>query len=233
MPKFWSYISNDQYSVGCTGQTVYLYDKNGTELAKFKNLIYAYTTAFSPRNDIFVVKSTDGRLAVYSLERRCLLKKFRFSKIDESQDDNFCFSPDGEQFYNIERHIKSCRSALSIYRTRDFTLEKQLFLDDLKTELDIIEFDNDTNSYYLLGFLRDNNNIASEFFVAKLCDDELKDIKFISEKEYNFYHEYKKLEFTGFAEKAKKWSGLKYSGYDLNNIENEKYSLAELWDTRT
>lgn len=229
MPKFWSYISNGKYSVGCTGQTVYLYDKNGTELAKFKDLIYAYTAAFSPKDDIFAVKSTDGRLAVYSLEKLCLIKKFRFSKVDGSQDDNFCFSPDGEQLYNLERHIESYRTALSVYRTSDFSLEKRLFSDDLKTKLSTIEFDNDTNSYYLLGFLRDNKITASEFFVAKLCDDELKDIKYISEKEHDFYRGYKDLESKGFTEKAKEWSILKYSGYDLNNIENEKYSLAELW----
>ena len=27
MKSFWSYITNGQYSVGCTGQTVYLYDQ--------------------------------------------------------------------------------------------------------------------------------------------------------------------------------------------------------------
>ena len=67
MPKFWSLISNGKYKVGCTGQTVYIYDQNGTELAKFKDLPYAYTAAFSPKGDIFVVKSTAGRIAVYSL----------------------------------------------------------------------------------------------------------------------------------------------------------------------
>ena len=48
MKKFWSYIENDKYGVGCTGQTVYLYDKNGTELKTFKDLPYAYKSAFSP-----------------------------------------------------------------------------------------------------------------------------------------------------------------------------------------
>ena len=107
MPKFWSLISNGKYRVGCTGQTVYIYDQNGTELVKFKDLPYAYTAAFSPKGDIFVVKSTAGRIAVYSLDEPCLIQKFRFSKVDGSQDDIFCFSPDGEWFYNIERHGKS------------------------------------------------------------------------------------------------------------------------------
>ena len=55
MKNFWSYIENGKYSIGCTGQTVYVYDQNGTELAKFKDLPYAYKAAFSRRlNWIFV-----------------------------------------------------------------------------------------------------------------------------------------------------------------------------------
>lgn len=29
MRNFWTHISNERYSIGCTGQTVYLYDKDG------------------------------------------------------------------------------------------------------------------------------------------------------------------------------------------------------------
>ena len=36
MKKFWGYVSNNEFSVGCTGQTVFLYDKDGNELGKFK-----------------------------------------------------------------------------------------------------------------------------------------------------------------------------------------------------
>lgn len=39
MPQFWSCIGNDQFNIGCTGQTVYVYDKAGKELARFKELI--------------------------------------------------------------------------------------------------------------------------------------------------------------------------------------------------
>jgi len=120
MPNFKTYIGNEKYNIGCTGQTIYVYDKNGIKLAKFKDLIYAYHAAISPNGDIFVVKTTDGRLGVYSLERLKLIKKFRFSKVDGAQDDNFCFSPDGKEFYNIERHVDSLKTALSIYETDNF-----------------------------------------------------------------------------------------------------------------
>ena len=55
MKKFWGYASNNCYSVGCTGQTVYLFDKNGNEIKKFKDLIYGYTPMISPDGKIFVV----------------------------------------------------------------------------------------------------------------------------------------------------------------------------------
>ena len=228
MPKFWTFISNGKYKVGCTGQTVYVYDQNGTELAKFKDLIYAYTAAFSPKGDIFVVKSNEGRLAVYSLDELCLIQKFRFSK-GEIAGCNCCFSPDGERFYNIEHPANGCNTALSIYRTSDFSLERRLFETDLKTEVIIIEIDPATGDCYLLGYFRDDKGVASEYYVARLCDERLEDIKYIPKDMYDFYHGYKDLGAMGFTELAKQWSTLKYQGYDLSNIETQKYSLADLW----
>lgn len=99
MKKYWAYISNGQYSVGTTGQSVFLLDKDGKKLNCFKDIIYAYTPMFSPNGKIFVVKSTDGRLAVYSLITYSLIKKFRYSKVDGAQDDGFCFSPRRQLFY--------------------------------------------------------------------------------------------------------------------------------------
>ena len=96
--KFWTFIGNDKYDIGLTGSTVYVYDKNGTELATFKDLTYAYNAVISPLGDIFVVKTTDGRMAIYSFEPLKLVKKFRFSKIDGGQDENMVFSPDGKYF---------------------------------------------------------------------------------------------------------------------------------------
>lgn len=227
MRSFWTYISNKKYSLGLTGKTVYVYDKDGNELKKFKDLPYAYTAAFSPGGDIFVVKTTEGRLAVYSLKDLCLIKKFRFSKVDASQDDNFCFSPDGEKFLNIERQIDTCKTALSIYNTNDFSLEKRLFADDDKTVLRSIEYDSPSDAYFLLGFLRNNKGIAHRFFVAKLTEDTLSEMKFIPEKLYWFYSSYSELKTYGFTEKSKKWSELE--AYELDGIEKKNYSLSKLW----
>ncbi|MCL2817623.1 MAG: hypothetical protein FWD39_04470 [Clostridiales bacterium] len=128
MPSFWGYTKNDKYAVGCTGQTVYVYDDSGKELARFKDIKYAYTPMFCPGDNTFIVKSTGGQLAVYSLDTMQLIRKFRFSEVDGSQDDGFCFSRDGKYFYNIERHIASYNSCLSIYETPSYNRIKQFFL---------------------------------------------------------------------------------------------------------
>lgn len=229
MKKFWSYISNGEFSVGCTGQTVYLYDKNNNEIGKFKDIIYAYSPAISPDGKIFVVKSTDGRLAVYSLETFSLIKKFRFSKVDGCQDDGFCFSPDGELFINIERHKDDLHSAVSFYKTLDFSLVNQIDLGE-DMVLDCIEFDKNTNTYYVLGFNRDKDFINVYDFVAKLEDYQIKDITPVPDDEFRFYRSYKSLERTGFTEKKYKWSYLSYIDYKLNDLKSMNLTLANLYE---
>ena len=227
MPSFWSYISNEKYSIGCTGQTVYVYNKNGEELAKFKDLPYAYTAAISPCDNIFVVKTAEGRMAIYSLSPACLIKKFRFSKIKASQDDNFCFSPDGKEFYNIERHIDTCKTALSIYDTTDFSLKRRILDTDFSLVLTAIESCADNNEIYLLGFKRNTDNIASEYFVGKLKDDTLKDIIYISQHEHVFYQSYVHLRMTGFSEKTYTWSHFDVA---LDKLKSFGHSLSKLWN---
>lgn len=185
MPRFVNFISNGQYSVGCTGRTVYVYDKDKNELARFKDLPYAYTPMFSPDGKIFIVKSTEGRLAVYSLDELKLIKKFRYSKVDYSQDDGFCFSPDGKEFYNVERHVDNCKTALSIYDTSDFSLKKRLFEKDTDTVLSTIEYDSENQCYCVMGFF--HTEINNRYFVAKLIDDKLENITDISGKEFFLY----------------------------------------------
>lgn len=226
MAKFWSYISNGTYSVGCTGGSVYVYDKNGAELAKFKDMPYAYWPSFSPKGDIFVVKSTAGRLAVYSLDSQSLIKKFRFSKVDNSQDDNFCFSPDGEKLYNIERHIDGCKTALSVYHTSDFSLEKRLFADDFHTVLSFIEYDKGTDTYYLLGYFR---NYGNDYFVAKLRSDTLCDIVYLPERDYDCCVRYKKIEGYGFTDLLIEWTLPDDYEQDFLRLKSRNYSLAMLW----
>lgn len=223
MKKFWSYIENDKYSVGCTGQTVFIYDKNGNELAKFKDLPYAYKLAFSPLGNIFIVKTTEGRLAVYSLETLSLIKKFRYSKVDGAQDDGFCFSSDGKYFINVERQGDDLHSAISIYDTSDFSRQSQLLLDEniMISHIELVD-----GEYYVLGFLRGTDRVLSNCFVGKFVDNEIKDIVFISEQEHEFYEDYLDLKLMGFTEKAYEWDRFEIA---LDKLKTVKHSLERLW----
>ena len=186
LPRFVSYISNGTYDIGCTGQTVYVYDKYGAELAKFKDLIYAYYSAISPRGDMFVVKSTDGRIAVYSLKTLSLIKKFRFSNVNYAQDDGSCFSADGKYFINIERQNDDLHSAISVYDTSDFGVISQISLGDSGMLQDIEQVDGE---FYVLGFWRDTNLIITQNFVAKYKDGKICGSVNITQNDYEYYNE--------------------------------------------
>lgn len=229
MRSFWTYISNGEYSVGCTGQTVYLYDKQGTELAAFKDMSHAYDAAFSPKGDIFVVKSNDGKLAVYSPESLSLIKKFRFAK-EEPQDQGFSFSPDGELFYILEYSKQSLNiiTTLAIYRTSDFTLEKRLTF-SYRYWFNHIECD-PSGRIFLIG--ADRRAKENDQIVARLCGDEVQDAYPLTDNEYWFYMGYLSLAQRGFTKKKKETLftlELMY-GFDFQGAENWKHSLAKLWE---
>lgn len=223
MKKFWAYISNGKYSVGTTGQTVYLFDENGNEINRFRDITYAYTPMFSPDGKLFVVKSTEGRLAVYSLETFSLIKKFRFSKVDGAQDEGFCFSPDGKYFINIELQGDDLHSAVSVYNTDDFSRVSQLLLEE-SVMLDHIEFDYNTNEYYVLGVVHGD---VIHGLVAKYKDNSVVDKIEIAESEYDFYRSYIALKMSGFTEKTYEWS---YMDDELDELKSMNLTLAKLYD---
>ena len=235
--KFWTFIGNDKYDIGLTGSTVYVYDKNGKELATFKDLTYAYNAVISPLGDVFVVKTTDGRMAIYSFEPLKLVKKFRFSKTDGGQDENMVFSPDGKYFYSIESHTTTLKTLLTKYKTDDCSIVCQLFSDKECFRLSAIEYDKNTDCYYVLGILYSpETKMANTWFVAKLVDDELVDMRYITEGERDFGDDVNRLKVMGYTEKAFQWSTFRYKKeYDdrykisLDEIKALNYSLAALW----
>ena len=121
--NFWGLFDNGLYRVGCNGTTIYVFDQENRELAKFKDITYAYHGAFQPNTNIFVAKSIAGKLAVYDLDRLTLKKKISITRIG-AQDEGFAFSPDGMYFYNIEKPVTSIRTQLAIYDTSDFQKKK-------------------------------------------------------------------------------------------------------------
>ena len=225
MKKFWGYASNGRVSVGCTGQAVQFFDGIGNEIGKFKNITYGYIPIISPDGTLAVVKSTEGRLAIYSLETVSLIKKFRFSKVNGAQDDGFCFSPDGKLFLNVERQKDSLHSAISIYDTTDFSLANQVLLGE-DMVLDHIEFDETTKTYYVLGFIRDRDGIYDYGFVAKFEDNQTKNIIAITDNEYDFYQSYKHLEIRGFTQKTHDWSEL--VDCELDKLKTMNHTIAKL-----
>ncbi len=227
MPKFWGYVTNENYAVGCTGQTVYVYGKDSKELVKFKDITYGYKPMFCPKKNIFIVKSTAGMIAVYSLDKLELINKFRFSKVDVAQDDGFCFSNDGNYFYNIERHIDSLHTRISIYDTEKFELCNQLFTEVDSPVLSYIEYDENRNTYFVIGFMRNHDGISSYYFIAEFNGNKFLNERKLSEEKYDFLTGYKSLELFGFTSKTKEWSTLKYIGYDLSDIESVKVHLSD------
>lgn len=230
MKDFWGYARNESFAIGCTGQTVYLYDNRGNELKKFKDLIYAYSPAISPDGKIFIVKSAEGRLGVYSLETQSLIKKFRYSKVDGCQDDGFCFSPDGKLFYNVERQIDDLHSAISVYSTTDFSLMHRSSYDK-NLLLDTIEFDNTTDTYYVLGFERNNSGVINNGFVAKYEDFNMTDTVRFPIEEYEFLRDYKHLETLGFTRKAYDWSYIPCTFEELGTFNLTLARTFEIYNT--
>lgn len=218
MRKFWGFYDNGQYKVGCNGATMYLYDADNNELAKFKDIPYAYRGVFKPESNIFLLRSTAGHIAVYDCDERKLLCKFKFSDVDSSQDDGFCFSPDGMYFFNIERVGRSTRTRLSIYETQSFSPLKRLFEDDNSLVLRDIEFNESGNHYNILFFMRDSQGVYSQGYIGELSENQIINIQPIDSKSYNFLSSYKSLQSSGFTEKSMDWSGLHYSGYTNDEI---------------
>ena len=126
---FVSLIANERYQVGCTGQTVYVLDSIGDELAHFKHMTYAYYPALHPCGDVAAVFSNTGVMAIYSLSELRLIIKFRVSAVNDTQTDRIpCFSPDGQYLYHIEgRKGDALNSRLSIYSTEDYHPVSRLF----------------------------------------------------------------------------------------------------------
>lgn len=233
MPDFVSYIKNDQYAVGCTGQTTYVYDIAGNELAKFrKDMLYAYYPAFCPHKNIFIVKSNEGRLGVYSLDSMSLIKKVRFYPVNKATtEQGYCFSPDGEWFFNIEPGEDGLKTSLGIYDTETFTRQRVLFWEDKRMVLEEIEYDPRKEKYYVLGYMRDpETGVASVFFVAEFTGDSLGEKAVISIDTNWFLWSIKRLEREGFTEKAKSYSSFardKDNAIDLNTIQNRKIYLSD------
>lgn len=249
---FVSLIANDRYQVGCTGQTVYVLDASGDELAKFKDMTYAYYPAFHPSGEIAAVYSNSGIIAVYSLSERRLIRKFRVSAVNDTQTDCVpCFSPDGKYLFHIEgRRGDSLNSRLSVYSTEDYQPVLRLFEKGQKIVFRCMEFGRNSLSLFLLGYFRKENR--NDCFVAQLIGEHLQNVRLLDCYTYDFYSSAILVKQQGFTQDSIKWSAFAYMPkvkvdlertldspvdwgafnheYTLDGLKQMDLSLERLWE---
>ncbi len=224
MRKFWGFYKNESYSVGCNGATVYIYNSNGQELAKFKDFPYAYDAAFKPNSNIIAVKSTEGYLGFYDLDSLLLIKKIIVTRIG-ALDEGVYFSPDGTYFYNIESPVSDLQTQLSIYDAETFEKVRSLFTNEKKMALEDLEFDIETGLAYVLGFMRNDDNGVCEYgFVGQLDveNNSITNIHELEDNQYEYLRWYKSWEQSGFTEKSLEWNPLN----ELECIEKTSIKMA-------
>lgn len=213
MRQFYGFYDNGKYRVGCNSRTVYVYDQDGAELAKFRDIPYAYTGAFKPGTNIFVAKSTEGKLAVYDLDAGRLLKKHSIAS-HGGQDEGYAFSHSGDLFYNIEKPRDSLYTQLAVYDTSDFHKKAVYFADNRRMHLEELEVYPD--EIYVVGFMRDDDGVWDYGFAAKFADGEIiaprriRSTAYVfptlkgrhAETDYCYLQQYKYWQRQGFAEKG-------------------------------
>lgn len=111
--------------------------------------------------------------------------------------------------YNIEKPITSVRTQLAEYRTNDFTLQNIYFKEEADSFLETLEFDEKTNTCYVLGFMRGESGAISHGFMGKFINGTIEECKKISSREYDYISAYKHWESTGCTERSYEWSSLK------------------------
>ncbi len=91
-----------------------------------------------------------------------------------------------------------------------------------------------SSSLFMLAGKRDDAcGVLCNYFTAVLKENAPNDVRPVSETDADLCRGFVGLRDRGFTKKAKQWSGLYYSGYDLNGIEQKDYSIARLWKERT
>lgn len=208
MRKFWGYYSNGMYRVGCNGGTVYVYDAQEKEIAKFKDFPNTYRAAFMPNRNVIAVKSTAGCIGFYDLDTLTRIKKHVITRMG-CQDEGFAFSPDGRFFYNIEKPVSNCETQLGIYETDHFEKINTLFADRKDIVLSHIEFDAESDVCYVLGFMRSQNTgVFHHGFIGILDADnaDISGIKELEHAQYDYANAYKSWESEGFTEKSLEWN---------------------------
>lgn len=224
MKKYQGYAQNEKFKVGLNGKTVYIFDNDENELARFQDAPYMYRGKFIPNTNTLVVKSTAGWLLFYDLDNLVLIKKIRFSNIG-SQTKNFAITQDGKYLYNIESPNYSTRTQLTKYDLGTLKPVITSFHNSETIFLEYVEISNET--VFLFGFMRNDKGIKDYGFIGQYKEIGekciLRDGKRIADAVYEKISQYKDCEDFGFTQKS-----LEYSG--LEKIEDlEPYTLSRVY----
>lgn len=214
MKKYQGYAQNEKFKVGLNGKTIYIFDNDENELARFQDAPYMYRGKFIPNTNTLVVKSTAGWLLFYDLDSLALIQKIRFSNIG-SQTKNFAITQDGKYLYNIEAPNYSTRTQLTKYDLGTLKPVITSFHNSETIFLEYIEISNET--IFLFGFMRNDKGIKDYGFIGQYKEIGekciLREGKRIADVVYEKISQYKGCEDFGFTQKA-----LKY--HDLEKIED-------------
>lgn len=209
MKKYQGYAQNEKFKVGLNGKTVYIFDNDENELARFQDAPYMYRGKFIPNSNTLVVKSTAGWLLFYDLDRLTLIQKIRFSNIG-SQDGNFAITQDGKYLYNIEAPDYSTKTQLTKYDLRTLKPIITSFHNSDNIVLKYIEISNET--IFLFGFMRDDKGNKDYGFIGQYKEIGekcmLREGKRIADVIYDKIRQYKGCEDFGFTKKSLEYSGL-------------------------
>ncbi len=225
------------YRVECTGQRVHVYDANGQELACLKNFRYTYHAAISADERCFAVRSAGGVFYLYDLPTVTLVQKRRVARdADGAQDGYFFFSPDGRTLLSVD-HYGGIHARFSVYTVPDLTMVACLYGDSDTVEIHYMEpSKTDPHVYFLMGYERDGNGIASQRFVLPVRVDTAIEIageeQTITDGEYDFHAA--RLEcLYGFGTFPARQAGdsIHYYGFDFTrkDLEDRKHTLEGLW----
>jgi WD40 repeat protein len=190
--KYLTYISNGRYAAGTTGRTVHVFDGEGNKLAEFRDLTYAYEAAFTPSGDKLIVKSTEGKLALYSLTELKLVKKLSFGSAP--QDGGFCFSHDGKRFLMV---VLKGKPRIMAYGAEDLTEPGEVFSSDTLGVHDLEP--GADGEYYVIGH-------SDEDFVGILKDGAIEETHAIPFGKLMIYADALRLRRMGYTEEAYRWS---------------------------
>lgn len=209
MKKYQGYAQNEKFKVGLNGKTVYIFDNDENELARFQDTPYMYRGKFIPNTNTLVVKSTAGWLLFYDLDNLVLIKKIRFSNIG-SQTKNFAITQDGKYLYNIEAPNYSIRTQLTKYDLRTLKPVITSFHNSETIFLEYVEISNE--AIFLFGFMRNDKGIKDYGFISQYKEIGekciLRDGKRIADVVYEKISQYKGCEDFGFTKKSLEYSGL-------------------------